>query len=261
MLQSLYISKTGMDSAQFKLDVVTNNIANVGTVGFKKSVAIFQDLIYQTIREPGAQSSEETQLPTGLSVGTGSVPQATSRIHTAGPVQVTSNALDLRINGQGYFQITLPDGTIGYTKNGQFSRDSTGRIVNAQGYPLSDDITIPEDAAGNLTVGENGVVTVRIAGQNAPQELGQITTANFINEAGLVALGGNIYVESPASGPPIAGNPLEDGRGGIIQGQLEASNVNIAGELVEMIQAQRAFEINSRGITTSDQMLQRLTQI
>lgn len=260
MLRSLYISKTGMDSSQFRLDVVTNNLANVNTTGFKKSRAVFEDLMYQVVRQPGAQSSQNTQLPTGLLIGTGSTAVATDRIFEPGNLQQTNNNLDLAINGSGFFRIQQPDGTIAYTRDGTFKLNDQGQVVTSQGFLLDPQITVPTGAK-SLTISTDGIVQVTLAGENAPTQLGTIQVSNFINPQGLESIGGNLFLETAASGAPTDGNPGADGLGTIKQGFLEASNVNVTEELINMIQAQRAYEINSKGIKTSDDMLARLTQL
>lgn len=260
MLRSLYISKTGMDSSQFRLDVVSNNLANVHTTGFKRSRAVFEDLMYQVLRQPGTQSANNTELPTGLMVGTGSTPVATDRIHTNGALQNSENSLDIALDGDGFFQITLPDGTTAYTRDGAFKRSSEGQMVTSQGYQINPPIQIPESIK-KIAISIDGRVTGTTANEAEPQELGIIQVANFINPQGLESVGGNLYLETASSGAPQVGDPGADGRGKVRQGFLEASNVNVTEELINMIQAQRAFEINSRGVKTSDEMLQRLTQL
>ncbi len=260
MIRSLWIAKTGLDAQQTQLDVISNNLANVGTSGFKRSRAVFEDLLYQTLRQPGAQSSQQTQLPTGLHLGTGVKPVASERVFTQGNLQQTGNTLDVAVNGQGFFQVTLPDGTIAYTRDGSFHLDSQGQVVSSSGYPLSPAITIPATAQ-NITIGRDGIVTVTQQGQAAPTQVGTIQLANFINAAGLQGQGENLYVETAASGTPTTNAPGSNGLGVLQQGYVETSNVNVVEELVNMIQTQRAYEINSKAVSTSDHMLQRLTQI
>ena len=260
MLRSLYISKTGMDSSQFRLDVITNNLANVNTTGFKKGRAVFEDLMYQIIRQPGAQSSQNTMLPTGLLVGTGAAPVAVDRQFSPGNLQQTNNALDMAINGRGFFTIQMPDGTIGYTRDGTFKLDDQGQLVTSQGFLVDPQITVPQGAK-SISVSKDGIVSVVLPGQTQPQQIGQMQVADFINPQGLEPIGGNLYLETAASGAPTVANPTNDGTGAIQQTFLEASNVNVTEELVEMIQAQRAYELNSRGIKTSDDMLARLSQL
>jgi flagellar basal-body rod protein FlgG len=260
MIRSLYIAKTGLDAQQTQLDVISNNLANVSTSGFKRSRAVFEDMLYQTVREPGAQSTQQTTVPSGLQIGTGTRTVATTRIHTQGNLSQTSNPLDLAINGDGFFQIQQPDGTTAYTRDGSFHRDAQGQIVNSNGSPLSPAITIPATAVA-VTVGQDGTVTVTTQGSATPTTIGTIQMANFINPAGLSSQGQNLYIETAASGTPTTSTAGTNGTGLINQGYVETSNVNVAEELVNMIQAQRSYELNSKAITTSDQMLQRLTQM
>ncbi|QWC97603.1 flagellar basal-body rod protein FlgG [Polynucleobacter paneuropaeus] len=260
MLRSLWISKTGLEAQQTQMDVISNNLANVSTNGFKKSRAVFEDLLYQNIRQPGAQSTQQTQLPTGLQVGTGVKPVATEKIFTQGNLQQTNNNNDLAINGSGFFQITMPDGSFAYTRDGSFQVSSTGQVVNSSGFPLSPAITVPANAQ-SLTVAADGVVSVTLPNSVAVSQIGAIQLATFINPAGLQAKGGNLYVETAASGTPTTVTPGSTGSGTISQGFVETSNVNVVEEMVNMIQTQRAYEINSKSITTSDQMLQKLAQM
>ncbi|WP_174875606.1 flagellar basal-body rod protein FlgG [Vogesella oryzae] len=259
MMRSLYIAKTGMESSQFRLDVISNNLANVATKGFKRSNAVFEDLMYQTLREPGSRLQTGEELPTGLHVGLGSAATATARVHTQGGLSTTDNVLDLAINGRGFFKVTTPDGETAYTRNGQFQRGSTGRLETSEGYPLQPEITIPDGTA--IEVSTDGTVSYIPAGSTTRVDAGQLELADFINSPGLESLGGNLYRETTASGAPIAGTGGLLGFGAIKSGFLEESNVNVAEELVGMIQAQRAYEMNSRAIKTSDEMLQRLTQL
>jgi flagellar basal-body rod protein FlgG len=260
MIRSLWISKTGLDAQQTQLDVVANNLANVGTTGFKRSRVAFEDLLYQNIRQAGANSSQQTQLPTGLQIGTGVRPVATPRMFTQGNLQQTGNQLDLAINGQGFLQIQLPDGTTGYTRDGSLHTDANGALVTSSGFALTPAITIPANAQ-SVTVGQDGTVTVTVPGQTAPQNIGQIQLASFINPGGLESKGQNLFVETAASGTASTNAPGTNGLGLLNQGFLETSNVNVVEELVSMIQTQRAYEINSKAIQTSDQMLARLTQL
>lgn len=260
MIRSLWISKTGLDAQQTQLDVVANNLANVGTTGFKRARVAFEDLLYQNVRQAGANSSQQTQLPTGLQVGTGVRPVATPRMFTQGNLQQTGNQLDLAINGQGFFQIQLPDGTTAYTRDGSFHTDANGTLVTSNGFALSPSITIPSTAQA-VTIGQDGTVTVTVPGQAAPQNVGQIQLASFVNPGGLEARGQNLFVETAASGTASSNGPGTNGLGLLNQGYLETSNVNVVEELVSMIQTQRAYEINSKAIQTSDQMLARLAQL
>ncbi|CAN5237219.1 flagellar basal-body rod protein FlgG [soil metagenome] len=260
MIRSLWISKTGLDAQQTQMDVIANNLANVSTAGFKRSRAVFEDLLYQTLRQPGAQSSQQTQLPSGLQLGTGVRPVATERIHTQGNLQQTSNDKDVAIQGAGFFQILLPDGTAAYTRDGSFQTDSQGQLVTASGFVVQPAITIPA-AAQSITVGRDGTVSVLLAGTTAPTQVGTLQLATFINPAGLESKGENLYVETGASGSPGTNTPGTNGAGLLTQGYIETSNVNVVEELVNMIQTQRAYEINSKAITVSDQMLQKLSQL
>jgi len=260
MIRSLWIAKTGLDAQQTQLDVISNNLANVSTNGFKRSRAVFEDLLYQNMRQPGAQSSQTTSVPTGLLVGTGVRPVATSRMHTQGSMQQTGNNLDVAINGQGFLQVQMPDGTVGYTRDGALHRDANGVVVTSNGYPLQPSITIPANAQ-TITIGADGTVGVTLPGSAAVQTLGNIQLANFVNPGGLQSLGQNLYQETAASGNPQTSAPGTNGTGVLNQGYVETSNVNVVEEMVSMIQTQRAYEINSKAIQTSDQMLQRLTQL
>jgi flagellar basal-body rod protein FlgG len=260
MLRSLDIAKTGLEAQQTQLDAITHNLANVGTNGFKRSRAVFEDLLYQNIRQVGAPNSAETQLPTGLQLGSGVRTVATSRNFSQGALTQTGNQLDLAINGQGFFQIQMPDGTTGYSRDGAFQVDAQGQMVTTAGYLVSPAITVPANAQ-TITIGRDGTVSVVVAGNTAPTQLGQLQLANFINPAGLEPRGGNLYTETAASGNPQTGNPGANGLGVLNQGSVESSNVNVVEELVAMIQTQRAYEINSKAIQTSDQMLARLSQL
>lgn len=260
MLRSLYIAKTGMDSSQFRLDVVSNNLANVNTTGFKKSRAVFEDLMYQVLRQPGSQSANNTQVPTGLMVGTGAAPVATDRMFQQGNTQQTENPLDVAINGRGFLRFQMPDGTIGYSRDGNLKLDSEGRIVNSNGYLLDPPITVPSNST-KLTISQNGLVQTSVPGSTAASDLGTIQLADFVNPQGLESVGQNLFLETAASGGPVMGDPGANGIGTVMQGYVEASNVNVTEELINMIQAQRSYELNSRGVKTSDEMLQRLSQL
>ena len=260
MLRSLHISRSGLDAQQTQLDVISNNLANVSTTGFKKARAVFEDLLYQVIRQPGAQSSQQTQLPSGFQLGVGVRTVATERIHTQGALQQTGNQLDVAINGRGFFQILMPDGSTTYTRDGSFQIDSQGTLVTASGYAVQPNITVPQDAL-TVTIARDGTVSVTQPGVPTPTVLGQLQLASFINPTGLQSLGENLYAETAASGAPQVNLPGLNGLGTLNQSMIETSNVNVAEELVNMIMAQRAFELNSRAITASDQMLQRLTQL
>lgn len=260
MIRSLWISKTGLDSQQMQMDVIANNLSNVSSNGFKRSRAVFEDLLYQNIRQPGAQSSQQTQLPSGLQLGTGVRPVATERIFTQGNLQKTDNEKDVAINGQGFFQVLMPDGTTAYTRDGSFQVDNQGQLVTSSGYPIQPAITVPSNAQ-SLTISKDGVVSVTLPGSTAATQVGSLQLATFINNAGLQAKGENLYVETSASGNANTNTPGTNGAGFLTQGYVETSNVNVVEELVNMIQTQRAYEINSKAITTSDQMLQKLTQM
>jgi flagellar basal-body rod protein FlgG len=260
MIRSLWIAKTGLDAQQTQLDVISNNLANVSTNGFKRARAVFEDLLYQTMRQPGAQSSQQTTIPSGLQLGTGVRPIATEKIFTQGSLTQTSNPLDMAINGQGFFQVQMPDGTLSYTRDGSFQKDSTGQIVTSSGYPVSPAVTIPSNAI-SVTIGRDGVISVVQAGTTTPTQVGTVQLASFVNPGGLQSTGENLFVETASSGTPTPNTPGTNGTGLLNQGYVETSNVNVAEELVSMIQTQRAYEINSKAITTSDQMLAKLSQM
>ncbi len=260
MIRSLWIARTGLDAQQTQLDVIANNLANVSTNGFKRSRAVFEDLLYQTLRQPGAQSSQQTQIPSGLQIGTGARPVSTARIFTQGNIQKTDSPLDIAVQGNGFFQILLPDGTTGYTRDGSFQKDNQGQIVTSDGYPLSPNITIPANAL-TVTVCTDGTVSVTQAGTTGTTQIGSIQLATFINPAGLQSMGQNLFLETASSGTPTPNTPGTNGAGIVNQGYVETSNVNVAEELVTMIQTQRAYELNSKVVSTSDAMLGRLTQL
>ncbi len=260
MIRSLWIAKTGLDAQQTQLDVITNNLANVSTNGFKRARAIFEDLLYQTLRQPGAQSSQQTQIPDGLQLGLGARPISTERIHTKGPLTQTGNSLDVAIQGDGFFQVLMPDGTTAYTRAGSFQKDSTGQVVTPSGFPLQPAITIPANAI-TVTIGRDGTVSAQLSGQTTPTQIGTIQLATFVNSGGLQSAGENLFMETASSGTATPNTPGTNGAGLLNQAYLEGSNVNVVEELVNMIQTQRAYEMNSRAISTSDQMLQRLTQL
>jgi flagellar basal-body rod protein FlgG len=260
MIRSLWIAKTGMEAQQTQLDNISHNLANVATNGFKRGHVVFEDLIYQNLRQAGAASSDATQLPTGLQVGLGVRPVATSRIFTQGNLQQTSNNLDIAIKGQGFLQIQQPDGTTAYTRDGSLQVDAQGQLVTNNGYPVQPGITIPANAQ-SVTIAPDGTVSVALPGQATAQQIGQLTIASFVNPAGLDPKGMNLWGETSASGTPQAGAPGSNGLGLLQQGFVETSNVNVVEELVAMIATQRAYELNSKAIQTSDQMLQRLGQL
>lgn len=260
MIRSLWISKTGLDAQQIQMDTISNNLANINTNGFKRSRAVFEDLLYQTLRQPGAQSSQQTQLPSGLQVGTGVRAVASERIFTQGNLQQTGNSTDVAISGAGFFQVLMPDGTTAYTRDGSFQRDNQGQLVTSSGYVIQPAVTIPSGAL-SITVGQDGTVSVLQAGSTSPVQVGTIQLATFVNPAGLQAQGQNLYLQTASSGSPTVNTPGTNGTGTLDQGYVETSNVNVVEELVNMIQTQRSYEINSKAITTSDQMLQRLSQM
>ncbi|WP_426399117.1 flagellar basal-body rod protein FlgG [Ralstonia sp. R-29] len=260
MIRSLWISKTGMDAQQSQLDVISNNLANVNTTGFKRSRAVFEDLLYQNVREPGAQSSQQTTLPSGMQIGTGVRIVATERLHTQGNLQQTGNSTDVAINGNGFFQVQMPDGTLGYTRDGSFQVNAQGQLVTAAGYPVQPAITVPQNAT-SLSIGKDGIVTVTTPGSVNSTQVGAFQLANFINPAGLRSMGENLYAETEASGTANLANPGSNGIGVLNQNYVETSNVNVVEEMVNMIQTQRAYEINSKSVQTSDQMLEKLSQL
>jgi flagellar basal-body rod protein FlgG len=260
MIRSLWIAKTGLQAQQVQMDVISNNLANVGTNGFKRSRAVFEDLLYQNIQQAGAQTSQQTQLPTGLQLGTGVQPIATERLFSQGNLTQTGNNTDIAINGSGFFQITLPNGQLAYTRDGGFQINNVGQLVTANGYLLQPSITIPPNAQ-NLTVGTDGTVSINIANSTAITSIGTIQIATFVNPAGLSSIGHNLYSETNGSGAAIIGKAGSNGAGSLSQGFVETSNVNVVEELVNMIQTQRAYEINSKAVTASDQMLQKIAQM
>lgn len=260
MIRSLWIAKTGLDTQQTNLDVISNNLANVSTNGFKRQRAVFEDLLYQNIRQPGAMSSEQTSLPSGLQMGTGSRPVATMRIHAQGNLNKTGNSTDIAIKGQGFLHVQMPDGTDAYTRDGALQPNQDGQLVTSSGYQIVPAITMP-DNANSLTIARDGTVSVTVFGDTQPQQIGQITLTTFINDSGLESMGENLYMETASSGASNESAPGTNGAGLLYQNMLETSNVNVAEELVNMIQTQRAYEINSKAVSASDQMLQRLTQL
>ncbi|HTZ18883.1 MAG TPA: flagellar basal-body rod protein FlgG [Dissulfurispiraceae bacterium] len=257
MIRALFSAASGMSAQQMNVDVISNNIANVNTVGFKRSRPDFQDLVYQTMSTAGASSSQSTVIPTGMQLGLGVKPVAIQKLHSQGDFQSTGNSLDMVIEGDGFFQVTLPDGTINYTRSGAFKLDKDGKIVNSDGYPLEPSVTIPANTT-SITVGTDGTVSVMQAGSTSAVQVGTIEIANFMNPGGLQANGKNLFVNTDASGDATTGAPGIDGRGTIQQGFLEMSNVNIVEELANLIIAQRAFEMNSKAVQTADQMLQNI---
>ena len=255
MYSAMWVAKSGLDAQQLRLSVISNNLANVSTNGFKRSRAVFEDLLYQNVRQVGAQSSQDTQLPSGLALGTGVRMVATEKIHTQGNLVQTNNSLDVAIQGRGYFQVLSPDGSLAYSRNGALQTSSQGQLVTAQGYLVQPAISIPSNAT-SLSIGMDGTVSALVPGSATPTQIGSIQLADFVNPTGLQAMGENLYHESGASGSPQIGTPSSNGLGSVIQGSLETSNVNVVEELVDMIEAQRAYELNSKAIATTDQMLQ-----
>ncbi|GAA0562634.1 flagellar basal-body rod protein FlgG [Halomonas salifodinae] len=260
MISSLWTAKTGLESQQVQMDVISNNLANVGTNGFKRSRAVFEDLLYQNLRQPGANNDIQNRLPSGMQVGTGVRPVATERLHNQGGLEATGNSRDLAIEGNGFFQVLMPDGTTGYTRDGSFQLDQNGQMVTANGYPVEPAIIIPQNAL-SISIGEDGIVSVRVPGDSQSQEVGQISLSSFVNPTGLESIGGNLYRETTASGPRNENLPGMNGTGTLMQGYVETSNVNVVEEMVSMIQTQRAYEINSKAVQTSDEMLARLAQL
>ncbi|NLY65827.1 MAG: flagellar basal-body rod protein FlgG [Alcaligenaceae bacterium] len=261
MIRSLWIAKTGLEAQQTNMDVISNNLANVNTDGFKRSRAIFEDLMYEQIRQPGAQVGDANQLPTGLQLGAGVRTVATERIHTQGNLRNTGNTLDLAISGKGFLQVEMPDGTSAYTRNGSLQLDQNGQLVTAGGYPIQPAIMIPDNAL-TVEISRDGTVSVTQPGNaGASIQVGQLELTTFVNPSGLLSMGENLYAATDASGAETVSTPGLDGAGLILHKYTETSNVNVAEELVNMIATQRAYEMNSKAITTSDQMLARLTQI
>ncbi|MFK0088926.1 flagellar basal-body rod protein FlgG [Pseudomonas sp. BJa5] len=259
MLPALWVSKTGLSAQDMNLTTISNNLANVSTTGFKRDRAEFQDLLYQTRRQPGANSTQDSELPSGLQLGTGVRIVGTQKNFTAGSLQTTENPLDMAIDGRGFFQILQPDGTVSYTRDGTFHLNSDGQIVTASGFALEPAVVVPPEAQ-TFTVGRDGTVSITTAGNPAAQVIGNIQTADFINPAGLQAVGGNLFLETAASGAPQVGTPGLNGFGMVQQQTLENSNVSTVEELVNMITTQRAYEMNSKVISTADQMLSFVTQ-
>ncbi len=255
MNQALWIAKTGLDAQQTRMAVVANNLANVNTTGFKQGRAVFEDLLYQNVRQSGGQSSQDTMLPSGMSLGTGVRVVATEKLFTQGSVLQSGNALDVAISGRGFFQILKPNGDLAYTRDGTFQINDQGELVTSSGYVVQPGITIP-DSAQSITIGTDGTVSVKLPGQTAPTQVGTLETVDFINPVGLQPVGENLLIETASSGTSQGGTPGLNGLGSLIQGSLEGSNVNVVSELVNMIETQRAYEMNSKAISTSDQMMQ-----
>ncbi len=255
MNPALWIAKTGLEAQQTRMATISNNLANASTTGFKRSRAVFADLLYRNLAQVGAQSSQDTQLPSGLNIGTGVRTVATEKLFTQGNIEQTGNALDVAIQGRGFLQVLMPDGTIAYTRDGTIQMDAQGQLVTSMGYPIEPGITIPDNAQ-SITIGSDGTVSVVVPGTSVPTQLGTIQLADFVNPTGLQAIGDNLFHESASSGSPQVGTPGLNGLGTLIQGSLESSNVNTVEELVNMIETQRAYEMNSKAISTADQMLQ-----
>ncbi len=258
MNQALWIAKTGLDAQQTRMEVVSNNIANVNTTGFKRERAVFEDLLYQNISQVGASSTQDTQLPSGFSIGTGVRVVATEKLHSQGKLTNTGNTFDMAVQGKGFFQILMPDGSLAYTRDGSFQVNQDGQLVTATGYQVQPAISVPEGAL-SVTIGSDGTVSALLPGSNAATQIGSVQLTNFINPAGLQPIGQNLLLESGASGAPQTGTPGLNGLGTLTQGSVESSNVNIAEELVNMIETQRAYEMNSKAIQSADQMLQFVT--
>jgi len=258
MLSSLWIAKTGLDAQQTRMDVISNNLANANTTGFKSSRASFQDLMYQNRAQPGAQTTEQTLSPTGLMLGTGVRVVGTEKLFTQGEISQTGNSLDVAIQGRGFLQVSMPDGTVAYTRDGSLHTDANGQLVTADGYPLDPGITLPPNVQ-SITIGADGTVSATTPGSAAAVQVGTLQLADFVNPAGLQAKGNNLYMETASSGAPQTGQPGLNGMGTLMQGALESSNVNVVEEMVNMIETQRTYEMNSKAISSTDQMLQDLT--
>jgi flagellar basal-body rod protein FlgG len=254
MEAALWVAKTGLDAQQTRMTVIANNLANVNTTGFKRDRATFEDLLYQNVRQGGAQTSADTAAPTGLLLGTGTRVVATEKLHAQGNIIQTENAFDVAVSGEGFFQILQPDGTLAYSRDGGFKISAEGVLVNSSGYRLQPELAIPQNAQ-TITIGADGTVSIQAFGEPAAQAIGQIQLARFLNPSGLQAIGENLYRETSSSGPPQVGIPTQQGVGQLIQGALESSNVNVVEEMVNMIETQRAYEVNSKAIEAVDGML------
>ena len=259
MLPALWVAKTGLSAQDMNLTTISNNLANVSTTGFKRDRAEFEDLLYQIRRQPGGQSSQDSELPSGLQLGTGVRIVGTQKIFTAGSLQTTEQPLDMAINGRGFFQVLMPDGTVSYTRDGSFHLSSDGQVVTSSGFAIEPAIMLPPEVR-TFTVGEDGTATVTTAGNPQPQIVGNIQITDFVNPAGLEDIGNNLFLETAASGAPQDGTPGLNGLGTVLQNTLENSNVSVVEELVNMITTQRAYEMNSKVISTADQMLSFITQ-
>ncbi|BBD81026.1 flagellar basal-body rod protein FlgG [Aerosticca soli] len=258
MFSSLWIAKTGLDAQQTRMDAISNNLANASTTGYKISRPEFQDLMYQNKGQPGAQTTEQTQSPAGLLIGTGVRVVGNEKLFTQGDVSQTGNSLDVAIQGRGFLQVSMPDGTVAYTRDGSLHTDSNGQLVTADGYPIEPAITLPPNVQ-SITIGRDGTVSITANGTTTPQQVGQLQLADFVNAGGLQPMGQNLYLETASSGTPQTGQPGINGMGTLLQGALESSNVNVVEEMVNMIETQRTYEMNSKAITTVDQMLQTIT--
>jgi len=258
MFSSLWIAKTGLDAQQTRLDAISNNLANASTTGFKSSRPAFQDLMYQNLGQPGAQTTEQTQSPSGLLMGTGVRVVANEKLFTQGAVSQTGNSLDVAIQGRGFLQVSMPDGTTAYTRDGSLHTDANGQIVTGDGYPIEPAITLPQGVQ-SITIGNDGTISATVPGQAAPVQVGSLQLADFVNPAGLQSTGQNLYLETASSGTPQTGQAGLNGMGTLLQGALESSNVNVVEAMVDMIQTQRTYEMNSKAISSTDQMLQDLT--
>ena len=258
MFSSLWVAKTGLDAQQTRMDVISNNLANANTTGYKSARASFQDLVYQNLRQPGGQTTEQTQAPSGLMLGTGVRVAGSEKLFTQGNIEQTGNSLDLAIQGRGFLQVTMPDGTIAYTRDGSLHMDQNGQIVTANGYAVDPALSIPANAQ-SVTIGSDGTISVSLPGQAATQQIGTVQLADFINPAGLQPNGDNLYLETASSGSPQIGQPGLNGLGTLAQGALESSNVNVVEQMVDMIETQRTYEMNSKAVSAADSMLQFLT--
>lgn len=258
MFSSLWVAKTGLDAQQTRMDVISNNLANANTTGYKSARASFQDLVYQNLRQPGGQTTEQTQAPAGLMLGTGVRVVGNEKLFTQGNIEQTGNSLDVAVQGRGFLQVTMPDGSIAYTRDGSLHMDQNGQIVTANGYAVDPAISVPANAQ-SITIGSDGTVSVSVPGQAATQQVGTVQLADFINPAGLQPNGDNLYLETASSGSPQIGQPGLNGLGTLAQGALESSNVNVVEQMVNMIETQRTYEMNSKAVSAADSMLQFLT--
>jgi flagellar basal-body rod protein FlgG len=258
MFSSLWVAKTGLDAQQTRMDVISNNLANANTTGYKSARASFQDLVYQNLRQPGGQTTEQTQAPSGLMLGTGVRVAGSEKLFTQGNIEQTGNSLDVAVQGRGFLQVTMPDGTIAYTRDGSLHMDQNGQIVTANGYAVDPAVSIPANAQ-SITIGSDGTISVSLPGQAATQQIGTVQLADFINPAGLQPNGDNLYLETASSGSPQIGQPGLNGLGTLAQGALESSNVNVVEQMVDMIETQRTYEMNSKAVSAADSMLQFLT--